>query len=522
MVEFPTNTFYGHNDKLDLKFRYLFSDTMLKLYDEWVQENDFITTTLCTELAEKGWYTWNYSTHFTKKLLEHEIWKRDGKLVCVCGFRSDKSSVIGRHRKQCPEHQRLEKHLDDTYFNDEYMHKAFDVDGLLVIDLVRHIMEKEKLDPSYKNYVYNRAFKCARDCSERGIINWSKDANHVKKAYGSRASETIRKRYGVDNISQLDEIKEKKKATCRKNFGVDHPFQHQEIQAKVKKTVQKKYGVDNVSKANEVKAKKAQTTYKHYGVDNIFKDKKRIQNSWKDKLGVDNPTKHPLIKAKALLRSTYDKDILIGHGEESIKWMLEQRLNKYYKNYTIDWNEFLFINVTNNVVYLPDFVIRLKGVHTPIVVEFQDTAHINPTLNFRKTSIPRMVKDMKRYMLFEKSHIPLILIWINSIYKDMNLFEQVISSYMSYDTYWHDHILNIYPDVVIEQARNDINETNCVLYETSLYRGRNETDKVIEEIKNAKQLVCSICGRLIMTSNPSTDTMVWICDDCLDSLMKCA
>jgi len=43
-------------------------------------------------------------------------------------------------------------------------------------------------------------------------------------------------------------------------------------QEKYKKTCNEKYGVDNVSKVNEIKGKKAKTFLNNYGVDNIFKD----------------------------------------------------------------------------------------------------------------------------------------------------------------------------------------------------------------------------------------------------------
>lgn len=69
---------------------------------------------------------------------------------------------------------------------------------------------------------------------------------------------TIFDKYGVWNVSQSEEIKQKKIDTCRKNYGVDYNLQRKETIAKThsdeiikkqsesrKKTLKQKYGVEN-------------------------------------------------------------------------------------------------------------------------------------------------------------------------------------------------------------------------------------------------------------------------------------
>lgn len=51
--------------------------------------------------------------------------------------------------------------------------------------------------------------------------------------------------------------------------------------AKYKKTCMERYGVDNMSKLQEIKDKKAKTFIEHYGVDNIWKTKDYTKNVWK-------------------------------------------------------------------------------------------------------------------------------------------------------------------------------------------------------------------------------------------------
>ena len=48
-------------------------------------------------------------------------------------------------------------------------------------------------------------------------------------------------KYGVENASQLDEVKEKKKKTTLKNYGVENPYQLKRIREKVKTNNKEKY-----------------------------------------------------------------------------------------------------------------------------------------------------------------------------------------------------------------------------------------------------------------------------------------
>ena len=69
--------------------------------------------------------------------------------------------------------------------------------------------------------------------------------------------------YGVDNISQLDTIKEKKIETTIKNYGVENPFQNEEIKEKIKKTNLEKYGVEYATKNKDIQLKSKNTRIKN-------------------------------------------------------------------------------------------------------------------------------------------------------------------------------------------------------------------------------------------------------------------
>jgi len=77
--------------------------------------------------------------------------------------------------------------------------------------------------------------------------------------------QTHRLKYGVDNSSQSDKIKEKKKITTIKNYGVTHNSQTSIIKEKKKKTNLEKYGVENVQQNLIVRKKTIETCNKLFG-----------------------------------------------------------------------------------------------------------------------------------------------------------------------------------------------------------------------------------------------------------------
>lgn len=88
---------------------------------------------------------------------------------------------------------------------------------------------------------------------------------------------TSREKYGVDNISQSEDIKKRKIETCLKNFSTDNPLKDSEIQSKQKNTVKRKYGVDNISQLDSCKVKKRETCLKNYGVEFPSQDKEILE-----------------------------------------------------------------------------------------------------------------------------------------------------------------------------------------------------------------------------------------------------
>lgn len=161
-------------------------------------------------------------------------------------------------------------------------------------------------------------------------------------------------KWGVENVFQLDEVKEKIKRGNLEKWGVENISQNSEIKKKVKKsisildkkiinekrkaTVLNKWGVDNISKLDSIKLKKSKTCLENngheyisqsqsmknlrvsknldeFGVDHFFqsddfkeKYKKTNLNRW----GVENPSKNSKIsdKIRVSVRQTLHQRIL--------------------------------------------------------------------------------------------------------------------------------------------------------------------------------------------------------------------
>lgn len=146
-----------------------------------------------------------------------------------------------------------------------------------------------------------------------------------------KAQQTIFNKYGVENIAQNQEIKEKTKATNNEKYGYDSTLSVPEFITKNKEIVFLKYGVDNVSKLSEVKKKKEETTFKNFGVTNSFHSetiKEKSRQTCLKKYGVEYPAQNSIIQELIHKNSFLKKNYVMPSG----KIVTIQG----YENYTLD------------------------------------------------------------------------------------------------------------------------------------------------------------------------------------------
>ena len=75
-------------------------------------------------------------------------------------------------------------------------------------------------------------------------------------------------KYGVENVSCLDEIKEKKKKTLLEHYGVEYPFQSEELYSHMGDVLQERYGTRNCMQSKEIRQKVENTMLEKYGFKN--------------------------------------------------------------------------------------------------------------------------------------------------------------------------------------------------------------------------------------------------------------
>ena len=153
------------------------------------------------------------------------------------------------------------------------------------------------------NYLFPDARKtciiCGRSTKFKNIREGYNEACcHRCACQNPKRQEQIKKttleHYGVDNISKLDSIKEKKEQTTLGHYGVKH-FNNRD---KASRTMSERYGVNNISKLDSIKEKKKQTKLNRYGDENYTNQEKSKQTCL-ERYGVDNIFKIKEVRDRA-------------------------------------------------------------------------------------------------------------------------------------------------------------------------------------------------------------------------------
>lgn len=93
------------------------------------------------------------------------------------------------------------------------------------------------------------------------------------KCIGQKTRDGVFQKYGVNSISYLDSVQNKRAETNLKKYGVKSPLQNKDILNKVKKTNLKRYGVDSPLKNKEILKKVQDTNLVRYGFKSSFQNK---------------------------------------------------------------------------------------------------------------------------------------------------------------------------------------------------------------------------------------------------------
>jgi len=158
----------------------------------------------------------------------------------------------------------------------------------------------------------NIKYGCDYPLQNNNIINISKT--------------TLLNKYGVDNISKLESVKNDRK----NNFKLNN------FKEKSKITLLNKYGVDNISKLKSIKNKKYETTLKNWGVGNpsqssVLFEKSQISGKkikLYDKLNIYYRGTYEF----DFLNFCYENNIKIEKGKK-IKYIFENKIKYYHSDF---------------------------------------------------------------------------------------------------------------------------------------------------------------------------------------------
>lgn len=93
--------------------------------------------------------------------------------------------------------------------------------------------------------------------------------------------EKFLKEYGVSHPLQLPEFLEKRKQTNIERHGVESVSQKEEFKRKRTYTIVEKFGVENVSQNEDIKKQKKETSMKNFGVSHHLKDHDMFEKHFK-------------------------------------------------------------------------------------------------------------------------------------------------------------------------------------------------------------------------------------------------
>ena len=157
-------------------------------------------------------------------------------------------------------------------------------DTLLTKYGVEHVSQISKVSKKKKLYKVSEETKNKISQTHKNKTDIELEKSNKKR------EKTTKDKYDVTNISQLNDIKDKKRLTVFKNFN-GFTFQSNELKNKVNKTLLLKYGTTNIMTLDIIKDKIKNTNLKRYGFQAATQNQKikdKIKNTIIERYGVDN------------------------------------------------------------------------------------------------------------------------------------------------------------------------------------------------------------------------------------------
>lgn len=168
-----------------------------------------------------------------------------------------------------------------------------------------------KLSEQMYRYFYGGPGICPVCGKPTNYINFNKGYNiccSVKcsrnySATKEKSKQTCLEKYGVEYVTQAQQMKDRSRQTCLEKYGVEHVLQNKDIMGKVRQTNKERHGVEYAGQISEGKEKSKRTCLEKYGVEYTAQSqqmKVHARQTCIEKYGVGHPMQADIIKKKAM------------------------------------------------------------------------------------------------------------------------------------------------------------------------------------------------------------------------------
>ena len=138
----------------------------------------------------------------------------------------------------------------------------------LIVDVACDICGEKKSKP-YREYLQsknnNDLYTCTKCSSFKNKITKKEKYDDENFNNRNKCKETNIEKYGVENVFQSEEIKEKSKETCLDKYGKEYYQQTDDMKNKSKETCLKKYDTEYYLQSIDKKEKSEETCLEKYG-----------------------------------------------------------------------------------------------------------------------------------------------------------------------------------------------------------------------------------------------------------------
>lgn len=396
------------------------------------------------------------------------------------------------------------KHYEDLGYIFTKTHGLFTVP---IEHLYKGSVTKIEVKCDYCGITFTRRYADHTYIQNKQIVK--KDA--CKKCGAQKTKDSLTSRYGVGSMFELEEYRDKAKATFMDRYGVDNAFAIDGVVEKIKATTLERYGVESYTQTEEYRIKSAKTSMERYGVDNPSKNKdviqkikdvqfdkyemfysqtdeckERLKQTSLDKYGVENPFQSQEVKDRIVefnLETYGDHPMRIESiREDRIRKMVQTK----HRNGTAQSSrqqDYIAQIIGGDINFPVDNIMLDIKLDDNTFVEYDGSGH-NLSVQFGDiTKEDFEIKEMRRkYFLINKGWREIRIISNKDFIPSDEVLKQMIDGAIVYLNSGHSWIkYNINEELLI-----------CSQYEKSYNFGvlrRIKKEDIIEDILNENIII---------------------------------